>query len=95
MDRGWNLLGLCHRCHKSAEGERVVDDSGERMPVLTFAMCLSLKREADPEEWNPDLLAECYGRPLPELEPVPDYYHQRRRRYGVRLEPIHGQDAKA
>lgn len=95
VDRGFNLLLLCLRCHYSAEGERVIDDQGERMPILTFAMCLGLKREADPAEWEPELLAEAYRSPLPEIEPLSDYYTRRRRRYGVRLEPLNGQDKAA
>jgi len=81
MDRGFNLLRLCYYCHAAADGLRVADVGHEFMPILTFGMCLTLKREADPDEWEPELLRAAYRRPLPDLEPVPEYYQKRRMRH--------------
>lgn len=56
-DRPWNLLRLCERCHRLAEGECIRVD-GIVLPVLTEGHCLWLKLTADPDEWRPKMLAK-------------------------------------
>jgi hypothetical protein len=70
-DRPWNLLRLCERCHRLAEGECIRVD-GIVWPVLTEGHCLWFKLEADRAEWKPAKLAKLKepGR-LAGLLPVP------------------------
>lgn len=63
-----NLLCLCERCHRLAEGERVRVD-GALLPTLSFAHCLWLKREAEPATWRPRLIAALLGRSVRPLKP--------------------------
>lgn len=66
----WNLLRLCERCHRLAEGERVRQGS-EILPTLSFGVCLGLKQENDMENWQPELLELLFGRRLPAQEKLP------------------------
>jgi len=81
MDRGFNLLRLCLYCHSAAEGIRVCDAGHEWVPLLSLSACLRLKREADPDEWEPEMLEELLGRPLPSLEEIPEFFTRKRRAY--------------
>jgi hypothetical protein len=58
-DECCNFLRLCTVCHQAAEGIG-------KAP-LTLAHCLWIKKERDPENWNPERLAQLYGKPLPDL----------------------------
>lgn len=82
-DEPCNLLRLCGACHKAASGLFVVLRGFGRLPLLSFAACLALKKAADPEEWNGRRLAQLYGQPLPDPEPVPAWF-------GLRYEHWHG-----
>lgn len=70
-DEPFNLLRLCERCHRLAEGERVRQDSGELFPILTLGLTMWLKLTEDQAEWNPERLGQIYHRALPGLLPVP------------------------
>lgn len=70
-DEYCNLLALCPRCHMAAE------EGCYGRPSLSLAHCLWLKRHHDPENWQPERLAELRGQPLPELEEPPDWYLHR------------------
>lgn len=87
----WNLLRLCRRCHDLAELHQI-RECGVLLPKLAFGICLTLKREqaiADARrlgtdeygEWQPRLLAELYGRTLPDLEPLPQVFADERCRW--------------
>lgn len=70
-DRPWNLLRLCERCHRLAEGERI-RVNGLLLPALTEGHCLWLKLTDDPGEWRPKLLAKLKAPVrLDGLLPVP------------------------
>lgn len=78
-DRPWNLLRLCERCHRLAEGE-CIREGGVVWPVLTEGHCLWLKFLADPQEWRPRLLAELKTPTrLDGLLPVPERLLNERR----------------
>lgn len=70
-----NLLMLCvqtdgHSCHRFAE------------PIARFGLLLTLKRDTDPEQFDPYWLEMVRGRPLGEFLPVPDEFVRERRRNG-------------
>lgn len=62
-----NWLRLCRVCHQLAENY-VVHRDGMRLPNLSLAHCLWLKRKWNPEEYDFDRLQELRGRFLPEPE---------------------------
>lgn len=79
-DRPWNLLRLCERCHRLAEGECIRVD-GVVLPVLTEGHCLWLKLTADPDEWRPKMLAKLKAPvKLEGLLPVPVFFIRERQR---------------
>lgn len=70
-----NLLRLCwNPCHMLAEGERIRRADGLLYPKLTLGICLWLKRESDPEFWDPARLTQLRHSALPDLEPVPEVF---------------------
>lgn len=75
-----NLLRLCNRCHDLAEYMHIRQESGVLFPKLTLGMCLWLKKESDPEHWNPERLEQLYHKRLPDLEPVPEVFIRERER---------------
>lgn len=77
-DEPCNYLLLCHLCHDLAEGRRYRVD-GKLLPKLSIGICLTIKKEADPEEWNAKRLEELYGQTLPDMEPLPDFLVKARR----------------
>jgi len=71
-DHGWNLLLLCNRCHRLAEGERVRVGC-DLLPCLSLGNCLWLKCESG--EWQPDELSLIRKpRRLPECEPLAEFF---------------------
>jgi hypothetical protein len=84
-DERCNLLVGCQRDHDLAE-LRAVRVGGVLLPKLTLGVCLSVKRERDPANWDPARLAELFGRALPDPEPIPEFLRRewRRWRTGVR-----------
>lgn len=85
-DSHWNLIRLSDVAHRAAEGEQVILDGPGRIvvPKLTMGMVLKLKSEEDPDQWDPDLLRQLYGRRLPDFEDLPDWYlRERQRRHPI------------
>ena len=79
-DRPWNLLRLCERCHRLAEGE-CIRVNGIVLPVLTEGHCLWLKLTSDPDEWRPKLLAKLKApMKLEGLLPPPEFLVRERQR---------------
>jgi hypothetical protein len=79
-DEGCNLLMLCQRCHDLAE-LRTVREGGVRLPTLSLAVCLTVKKNREPSEYDHERLRELYGRPLPDLLPVPPVIEAEYRRW--------------
>ena len=79
-DEELNLLRLCRRCHKLAEGERIRDDEGNLLPHITLAIALTLKMESDIEHWRPKRLEELRHSCLPNPEPIPAFFLRERLR---------------
>jgi hypothetical protein len=79
-----NLLLLCGTCHLLAELERIPHSDGGYWPVLTLAICLSLKIESDPENWDLTWLEQHHriGK-LPSRLPLPLAFHVERRIYAT------------
>ena len=79
-----NLAVLClFLCHPLAEGERVANGNIRYEP-LSLGQILTLKRLRFPDEVNLERLAELYGQPLPEEEPLPAWVgemYQRNQRH--------------
>ena len=77
-----NFLGLCAgfvegpRCHELAEGMRIRRDDGELWPTLSLANCLWLKRESDPENFDPARLEQLLHKFLPEPERPSELFFQ-------------------
>lgn len=72
-DEVCNLITLdLFLCHPLAEGERIANGNLVYEP-LSFGQILTLKRLRFPDEVNLERLAELYGQPLPEEEPLPDW----------------------
>lgn len=71
-DEACNLLRLCQRDHDLAEG-RSIRVNGNLLPKLSIGICLSLKKECSPGEWDPERLAWLFGKSLPDLEPIPSF----------------------
>lgn len=59
------VVGLCSVCHRIQHGERL---SGIERPRLCVASMLWLKREVDPEWYDPDFMQRCSVRRLPDPE---------------------------
>jgi len=79
-DEPCNLLLLCNDHHRHYHFGGVFDPiTGVRLPDLTFAMLLSCKAESS--EWDAKRLAELYHRRLPDLERLPQYYLEARKRW--------------
>jgi hypothetical protein len=73
-DEPCNYLRAHERCHRLCHGELIRTKFGP-LPKLSLAMQLTLKRERDPESWNPVRLAELRAPwSLPRLEPAPEYF---------------------
>ena len=75
-----NFLLLCGTCHDLAEGRNIRVPStdpptprGEKrlLPLLPPAICCSLKKDRDPENWNLPRLLELWGWASLDLEPIP------------------------
>jgi hypothetical protein len=80
-DRPWNLLRLCERCHRLAEGE-CIRVNGEPLPTLTEGHCLWLKLETDRDEWQPKRLERLKAPTrLADLLPVPRVFLRERAIY--------------
>lgn len=47
---------------------------GDLLPKITLAVALSMKRLADPKEYNAERLQELRGCRLPDPEPIPDHF---------------------
>lgn len=77
-DERCNLLRLCNRCHRLAEGERIRGADGELLPTLRLEHCLWLKRESDRRHWRPSRLAVLRRRALPQrVEPAAELLAER------------------
>lgn len=76
-----NLVVCCDRDHSLAE-LHTIREGGVALPKLTLGIMLTIKKEADPDNWNPERLEELRGQPLPELEPIPDFLLRDRTRWG-------------
>lgn len=88
IDDQRNLLLLCFqwnandcRCHDVYHGERVPRADGY-WPALTLGAILGVKRESDPDNYDPAWLQEVLGnKRLPEIEPLPEEFLKERRRW--------------
>ncbi len=78
-DEPWNLLRLCERCHRLAEGEKV-RERGMLLPRIELGVTLWLKFVEDRREWNPAGLESIYHRRLPPLLGVPEEFLAERSR---------------
>jgi len=84
-----NLLLLCFqwaeyrpRCHDLYHGANIRREDGTLWPQLTTGMCLVLKAESDPENYDPEWLQDLMGkRLLPEIEPLPEEFIRERERW--------------
>jgi 5-methylcytosine-specific restriction endonuclease McrA len=72
IDDRRNLLRLCEKCHRLAEGERVRDEYTKSLhPKLTLANCLALKQASDPKYFDMSWLRSKSGAfQIPEPEKV-------------------------
>lgn len=73
-----NLVSLCSNCHSVLHsGSRVTG-----LPDLNKGILLAAKMEADPEYYNPKLLAKLKGKKHLGYEPesIPDVYLDQRKR---------------
>ena len=83
------LLRLCFcwdsdepSCHYLAEGGQVRRSDGRLWPTLSLANCLHLKRESDPENFDPTWLAGILApRRLPVPEALPVEFLEARRKW--------------
>lgn len=71
-DEPTNLLCFCWREHHLAE-MGVLYRGQVKLPTLPLAVCLTLKKLRDPDEFDPARLEELYGQCLPDPEPIPDF----------------------
>jgi hypothetical protein len=71
-------LRLCSRCHGVLHSGKVFANQ----PDLTAAILLSIKRECDPDHYDPSFLASLkHKKHLGyDPEPLPDYYKDERAR---------------
>lgn len=84
-DEVCNFLALCGTCHQLAELLQV-RENGAVLPKLPLAVCLTLKRLQDPEEYNPARLEQLLHERLPDPGPVPAYFvREFQRRRGICL----------
>lgn len=76
-DEACNLLRLCQRCHDLAEGHQIRDpDTGGYFPKLPLAVCLTIKLEREPGDYDEARLLRLRGRPLPDREPIPEVFRE-------------------
>jgi hypothetical protein len=68
-DEPANWLCVCHRCHVLLEGHRG-RYNGVQYPPLTLGHALTFKRLEDPDNYNPERLAQLYGQALPDELPL-------------------------
>ncbi len=87
-DEPCNLLALCFcwgenacRCHDLAEGHAIRRGDGFLWPKLSFANCLWLKREANPDEYDAGRLEALLHRHVPEPEKPHEMLLAERTRY--------------
>lgn len=74
-DEACNLIRLCQRCHDLAEGHSIRDTrTGELFPTLPLAVCLTIKRLREPDDYDEARLLRLRGRPLPDPIPLPDVF---------------------
>ena len=80
------LAHALRNCHRLAELERIPHPDGGYWPVLTLAICLSLKLESDPENWDLAWLEEHHriGK-LPSRLPLPTAFQIERSKYASRV----------
>lgn len=71
-----NLIRLCQRCHDLAEGldTPVWLPTKFYYPKLTLPHILWVKRDRDPDDFDPSRLAQILMRPLPEPQEPPGVF---------------------
>lgn len=76
VDEVCNLLMLCKACHWHHTHGGNVDDQGQRWPKITVGMILTCKKEADPEQFDLERIAEIAHRAVTafECEPIDQFY---------------------
>jgi hypothetical protein len=79
-DEACNLLRLCKRCHDLAEG-LTIRERGVLYPTLRLPVCLTLKLSREPGDFDAERLRVLYGRPLPDMQPVPEVIEAEFRRW--------------
>jgi cytochrome c2 len=74
----FNYLKLCERCHQVYHSGKVVANT----PPLNLGHMLTAKKESDPDNYDPQALAELKNRKALhwEPEPIPGYYIRERER---------------
>ena len=87
-DEPCNFLLVCDRCHRMLHGERVPDGRGGRFPRLNRSHALWCKREANPDESDPERLAVlAFRKSLAGPEELPQAIREERDFW---LRPISG-----
>ena len=73
-----SYLALCSRCHSVYHSGKVVAN----VPDIDMGILLEAKREADPENYDPDFLASLRNKKHlgHEPKPIPQYFMEERAR---------------
>jgi len=77
-----NITRLCFLCHDLEQG-KCVRRFGVVLPNLSLAHILWLKQIFDTEHYDPERLAQLYGKALPEPERVPDWFSKQFLKWNV------------